>query len=145
VARPRVIKIDVPRRGQSAPIGVRVKNQGDHAETIGIYTDVTPPGGPSNPYGCTPIGRIIDTVVTLGTSQQNNQTVVSATLTFDCADVAGALNQTYTIMAAADAHADDGGACAVFHIQRTTCFIALGDDDTDPSDNRAITNAFRVK
>ena len=64
-----------------------------------------PPGGISNPYGCTPIGRIINTVVTLAPGEQ---TVVSADQTFNCTNVAGALNQTYTINAAVDVHADDG-------------------------------------
>ena len=104
-----------------------------------------PPGGITDPYGCTPSGRIIDTVVTLGTSNQTNQTTVSTTLTFDCADVAGALDRTYTIMAAADAHADDTGACPVFQLQSMTCFNALADDDNDASDNRVSTSAFRVK
>jgi len=48
-------------------------------------------------------------------------------------------------MAAADAHADDGAACGPFQIPSTNCFNALADDDNDASDNRATTNAFRVK
>ena len=101
-----------------------------------------PPGGIPNPYGCTPIGRVINTVVTLAAGAQ---TTVSATLSFSCANVAGALNQSYTIISAADAHADDGGACGPFQIQSMTCFNALADDDNDASDNRASTSAFRVK
>ena len=66
-------------------------------------------------------------------------------LPFNCADVQGALNQTYTIMAAADAHAGDPGTCPVFQIYSMTCFNALADDDNDSSDNRATTNGFRVK
>jgi len=122
-----------------------VRNKGDHTESIGVYVDIVPPGGPTNPYGCTPFGRVVDTVVTLGTSNQNNQTSLTAALSFNCANVAGALNQSYTIMAAADAHADDAGACAVFQIQTLTCFNSLGDDDNDPNDNRLMTNGFNVK
>ena len=48
-------------------------------------------------------------------------------------------------MAAADAHADDVGACPVFQIQGMTCFNALADDDNDPGDNRATPNGFQVK
>ena len=55
------------------------------------------------------------------------------------------LFRSYTIMAAADAHADDGGACAVFQIQSMTCFNALADDDNDSSDNRVTTNGYQVK
>jgi hypothetical protein len=121
---------------------VQVRNEGDHTETFAVYVDIVPPGGVSNPYGCTPVGRIIDEVVTLAPDEQ---TAVQASPTFDCADVSGALDQTYTIMAAVDVHADDGGPCAEFQIQSMACFTALADDDNDPSDNRATTNALRVK
>jgi CSLREA domain-containing protein len=124
---------------------VQVRNDGDHTESIGVYVDIVPPGGTSNPYGCTPFGRVIDTVVTLGTSNQTNQTTVSTTQTLNCADVAGALNQTYTIIAGVDVHADDGGACGPFQIQTMGCFSALADDDNDPGDNRAIATGPQVK
>jgi hypothetical protein len=42
-------------------------------------------------------------------------------------------------------HADDAGACAPFQLQSMTCFNALADDDDDDTDNRVMTNAFRVK
>jgi hypothetical protein len=101
-----------------------------------------PPGGITNPFGCTPIGRVIDTVLTIAPTQSADATV---TLSFDCADRAGALGQTYTIMAAADAHADDEGACGVFQIQSTACYLALADDDNVASNNRLTTNAYQVK
>ena len=44
---------------------VQVRNEGDHTETIGVYVDILPPGGITNPYGCTPFGRMIDNTVTL--------------------------------------------------------------------------------
>jgi len=122
---------------------VHIRNDGDHTETIAVYADIVPPGGISNPYGCTPIGRVINAVVTLAPGADT--TVSTAPLTFDCANRAGAQGQTYTIMAAADAHADDGAACPVFQIQSMTCFNALADDDSDSSDNRLTTNAFQVK
>ena len=99
-------------------------------------------GGLAGGHGCDPIGRIIDTVVYLAPGEQ---TVVSATPTFDCRDVEGALGQTYTVAAAADAHADDRDACRVFDIPTTTCFIALSDDDNDSSDNRLTASGFAVK
>ena len=123
-------------------VSVQVRNDGDHTEMFAVYVDVIPPGGISNPYGCTPIGRIINTTVTLAPGQQ---TVVSANRAFNCANVAGALNQTYTINAAVDVHADDGGACPVFQIQSMACFNALASDDDDDADNRAAANGFRVQ
>jgi hypothetical protein len=121
---------------------IQVRNEGDHTETIGVYVDIIPPGGVTNPYGCTPAGRVINTVLTLAPGEQ---TSFSTTLSFSCVDVAGATGQTYTIMAAADAHADDSGSCAVFQIQSMTCANALADDDNDPTDDRVTTNGFRVK
>jgi len=135
--------------GRSAPAGenlvIQVRNEGDHTETIGVYVDIIPPGGITNPFGCTPFGRVIHSAVTLGTSNETNQTNLPAALSFTCSDVAGALNQTYTIMTAADAHADDVDACGPFQIQSITCYNALADDDNDPTDNRETTNGFRVK
>ena len=123
-------------------IVIQVRNEGDHTEAIGVYVDVIPPGGVTNPHGCTPLGRVINTTVTLSPGAQ---TTVKATLRFSCADVAGATGQSYTIMAAADAHADDAGACAVFQTQEMACYNALADDDNDPSDNRVTTNGYKVK
>jgi hypothetical protein len=84
---------------------------------------------------------VIDTVVTLAPGQQ---TAVTASLSFSCTNVADALNQTYTIMAAADAHADDSGPCGPFQIQSGTCFGALADDN-DSTDNRVTTTGYKVK
>jgi len=123
-------------------IHVQVRNDGDHAESFGVYVDVVPPGGKGNPYACTPVGRVIDTVVTLAPDEQ---TVVAAFPTFSCGDVAGAQGQTYAISAAVDVHGDDGGACAVSQIQSMGCYNALADDDGDDADNRVTMNAFRVK
>ena len=125
-------------------IAFQVRNEGDHTESFGVYLDIVAPGGSngSNPNGCTPHGRIIDTVVALAPGEQ---TVVETTQTFNCADVSGALGQTYTLMGVVDAHADDGGACGPFQIQTMACFNALADDDDDDADNRVTTNAFRVR
>ena len=123
-------------------IVVQVRNEGDHAESISVYVDIVPPGGMSNPYGCSPAGRIISTTLTLASG---DQTTVSATPTFDCANVQGALDHTYTIMAVADAHGDDTAACAPSQIQTVTCAAALADDDTDATDNRLTTTGFRAK
>src|SRR5207249_6225810 len=49
---------------------IQVRNEGDHTETIGVYVDVIPPGGTTNPYGCFPFGRMIDTTVILAPGEQ---------------------------------------------------------------------------
>jgi len=101
-----------------------------------------PPGGVTNPFGCTPNGRVINTVITLAPGEQQTITVAP---TFDCTDVAGALNQSYTLKGAVDVHADDAGACGPSQIQSFTCFNALADDDDDDTDNRVITTGPQVK
>jgi len=121
---------------------VQVRNEGDHTETIGVYVDFVPPGGVTNPYTCTPAGRVINTVLTLAPGEQ---TSISTTLTFECVDVAGATGQSYTIIGAADAHANDASVCSVGQIQSMDCANALADDDNDSSDDRVTTNGFRVK
>jgi hypothetical protein len=126
----------------SKKVSVQVRNEGNHSESFAVYVDIVPPGGSSNPYNCIPMGRIINTVVTLAPGEQ---TVVNTNRTFNCTNVAGALNQTYTINAAVDVHADDTAACPFSQIQGMTCFNALADDDDDDTDNRASTNGFAVR
>ncbi len=109
-------------------IHVRVRNDDTMTDTIGVYVDVIAPGGPSNPYGCTPNGRVIQTTVVLGPGQATN---VHVTLTFACADQNGAFGKTYTIVAVADDNADDAGACPPFALQSFACTTAVGNDDQD--------------
>jgi hypothetical protein len=123
-------------------IHLLVRNDGDHADSFGVYVDIVPPGGNDNPYACTPAGRVIDTVVTLAPDEQ---TVLKASPTFSCGNVAAAQGQTYTISAAVDVHSDDAAACAASQLQSMDCYNALADDDTQDADNRLNTNAFRIK
>jgi hypothetical protein len=128
--------------GDIKNIVVQVRNEGTATELFGVYVDIVPPGGPTNPFGCTPDGRIIDTVITLAPGEQ---AVLTTTLTFNCTDVPGALNQTWTIKMAVDVHADDAGACGPSQINSTACFNALADDDDDDTDNRVTATGPRVK
>jgi sugar lactone lactonase YvrE len=137
------LKISVPNEGgATTPIEVRVQNRGNHTETIGVYADAIPPGGPSNPYGCAPSGRIIETTVTLAPGKKT--AVSSADFAFTCADAAGARGQRFTIVALVDAHGDDLAACGPGQLQGMACFNALANDDADPSNNRISRNCCRV-
>ena len=40
--------IDPP---QVQEVNATVRNEGDHTEQFGVYADIVPPGGPSNPFG----------------------------------------------------------------------------------------------
>ena len=128
---------------QVQEVNVTVRNEGDHAEQFGVYADIVPPGGPTNPFGCTPTGRIIDTIVSLDTAS-NKQMVVHSSHTFACVDAAGAAGQTWTVIAVADVHADDGGACGPGQLMSMACFNALADDDDDDTNNRMSRNCCRL-
>jgi hypothetical protein len=112
---------------------VTVRNDGTHTDTHGVYVDVIPPGGVTNPHGCTPNGRVIQTTVSLSPGQE---TIVSTTQTFDCANQAAARGKTYRIIAAVDHGGDDSAACGPSTLNSRACFTALADDDDDDRDNR---------
>ncbi len=46
------------------------RNEGDHDEAIAVYVDVIPPGGPPNPGGCIPAGRILETTLFVEAGKQ---------------------------------------------------------------------------
>ena len=117
--------------------------------------DVIPPGGAEDPYGCLPKGRILQTSVTLddtGLTLPKQANVFADTgfigdsrVEFSCSDHAGAVGQTYTLIAAVDVNGDDLAACGPGSIQSIACFNALANDDNVTSDNRAIRSAPRVQ
>ncbi len=144
-------------------VKAQIRNLSDHSDTVGVYMDVTPPGGVLNPFGCLPNGRIIQTSVLMGgtpsdTSQVNvfadTGTLGDGLVEFSCTNLTGALGKTYTIRSVADLHADDlftdtnsdGLAdCRPGALQSLACFNALANDDDDPPDNRRVRNAPKVQ
>lgn len=131
---------------------IQVRNESPQDVTVGVYLDVVPPGGTTNPFGCVPSGRILQTTVALDTGDNKQANVRADTgvlgddlVEFSCTDHAGAVGKTYTLIAAVDVNADDAAACSAGNIQSLACFNALADDDTDPTDNRATRNAPRVQ
>jgi len=136
-------------------IAVKVRNEGDHIETVRVYIDMIPPGGPSNPGGCVPTGRVLDGSVTLdptGVTLPKQQNVFADTGTlgdglvdFSCTNHAAVVGLTWTILAAVDAHGDDSAACGPGLITSMGCYNALADDDSDPLDNRLSRSAPRVQ
>ena len=139
---------------------VKVINQGDHTETIGVYIEVIPPGGVTNPYGCLPAGRILQTSVVLAASPfvadvyADTGTLGDNMVEFSCTNHAGAVGLRYTVIAVVDAHADDAASCGTLFpstppvITSLACFNALGSptsDDNDASDNRLSVNRPKVQ
>ena len=132
-----------PGQTVTAKETITVRNEGDHPDTIGVYVDVFAPGASagSNPFGCTPHGRVLQTNVALNANQK---AIIKVDVAYSCADPVGANGQTYTWMAVADHGADDLASCGVFQIQSQACFAALADDDDDDGDNRVTTSGPRV-
>ena len=135
-------------------VKAKIRNLSDHSETVGVYMDVIPPGGVTDPYGCLPNGRIILTSVFMAAagSPGDNVNVFADTGTlgdglveFSCTDAAGAFGKTYTIIAVSDLHNDDLASCGAGALQSLACFGALADDDQDPPDNRKVRNAPKVQ
>ena len=131
---------------------VQIRNESSVPMTIGVYMDAIPPGGASDPYGCLPSGRILQTTVTFATSDSSQTNVYADTgavgdglVEFNCTDHAGAVGKTYTLIAVADVNADDLAACGPGALQGVACVTALADDDADDADNLAIRIAPRVQ
>ncbi len=135
-------------------VAVKVRNDGDHIETVRVYMDAIPPGGASNPGGCVPTGRILDSSVTLdptGVTFPKQTNVFADTGTpsdglvdFSCTNKSAVIGMTWTLIAAVDAHGDDSAACGPGLLLTAACANALVDDDTD-SNNRLTRNAPRVQ
>ena len=126
------------------------RNDGDHDELMGVYLDVVPPGGASNPGGCVPNGRILQTTLVLEAGRQERLFADTGTLgdglvEFSCTNRAAVVGFTYTLLVALDAHADDLAACGPGAIQSLACFNALANDDGDALDNRLSRSAPRVE
>lgn len=131
-------------------VSAQVRNESGVPKTVGVYIDAIPPGGASDPYGCLPNGRILQTTVALNTGGQTHVYADTGTggdgfVEFSCTDHAGAVGKTYTLVAVADVNADDLGACGAGALQSDACVSALADDDTDDTDNLAIRYAPRVQ
>ena len=130
---------------------VKIRNEGDHTETIGVYIEVIPPGGVTDPFGCLPKGRILQTTVVLAAVPTtvdvyaDTGTLGDNKVAFSCTNHADAVGLRYTIIAVVDAHADDLDDCGAVAILSLACFNALADDDSDATDNRASVNKPKVQ
>ena len=135
----RVKTISVPQEDKlNHDIRVKVRNSGAPpvgcTMQIGIYADITPPGGPTNPFGCTPTGRLIQTSATVAPGNQFQ--ALSGVYNFSCSAATG--GGSYVIVAVADAHADDLASCGPGQLQSMSCFNALADDDAIDANNRMM-------
>ena len=129
---------------------VTVQNDGNHVETVGVYLDVIPPNGSSNPGGCFPTGRIIQNSVTLNPGQQKKVSVDTnkpqeRVIDFGCINYLVVTGQSYKLIAAADNHGDDLEACSEGSLISQVCINALASDDSEPIDNRQVMSKPQIQ
>lgn len=139
-----------------------VRNDGDHTsgpatEPMGVYMDVIPPGGPGDPFGCLPNGRVIETTFdskanhaisavdgTLDGTFQKEGVVIKGFLSFSCGNQTDAVGKKYTIITVVDIHGDDLASCGPGALLTQICANALADDDPVTGDNLVTRSAPRV-
>ncbi len=118
----------------NGPLTVVVANNlSNHAADVGVYLAFLPPGGSSNPGGCSPA-----TVLNLGvfTLLPTDKITVKIDPAWQCANPAAVNGMNWTLKAIADINADDFSSCATLsQVFDTTCSLAMGDDDDNDTNN----------
>ena len=90
--------------------------QSDHADTVGIYLALLPPGGSSNFGGCSPAG-----MQNLGslTLLPGDYVTLKTQPNWHCANPGAVDGMSWTLKAVADVHGDDFGSCSTLQdVQR---------------------------
>ena len=136
IRAPHTLAFSAPGEVISRSLRVDIKNLGDHSDDIGVYVGIVPPGGSSNPFGCSPVGAFnwvdlatggnetfLDDVAPVGAVK------VKADLDWSCADPS-ANGRNYTVKVFADHGADDSASCdTIPELFNGACSVALSDDD----------------
>jgi hypothetical protein len=117
---------------------VVVTNSGsNHTDDVGVYLALLPPGGSSNPGGCSPA-----TVINLGVFSllPGGRISIKIDPPWLCTNPAAVDGMNWTLKAIADVHGDDFASCATLdQVFDSVCSLAISDDD----DNGA--NDFRTR
>jgi hypothetical protein len=109
-----------------------VVNDSAHADTIGVYVDLT------SPTSCAPSGRLLQTTVTL---PANGKTVIYVPANYTCADPSAANGSSYFWVAVSDHAADDLAACEPGMLETATCKNAMINDDVGGSAGHVKTRS----
>lgn len=134
------------------PVTIVVQNQGDHPDDIGVYVALLPPGGTSNPGGCTP-DQVLNWVsyATGGTDSflaavpTGGRVTLKADVTWMCTNPSAVDGMNWTIKAMADHGADDAAACDTFaEVFDGVCESALADDDPPLGGNNTVSRALPI-
>jgi hypothetical protein len=103
--------------------------QSDHADSVGIYLALLPPGGSGNFGGCSPAG-----VLNLGslTLLPGDYVTLKTQPNWQCANPGAVDGMAWTLKAVADVHGDDFGSCSTLsQMFDGSCAAALASDDSD--------------
>jgi hypothetical protein len=102
---------------------------------VGVYLAFVPPAGGLDP-NCSPNGVVLVDTVTIA---PRGSTSLTSSPAWQCDTPAAIDGLTWTVIAIADAHADDFASCAtVQQVLTGSCASALADDDQGPSDNTRL-------
>ncbi len=95
-----------------------------------------PPAGSLNPGGCSPNG--VSLVGNVSIPPRGTESLTSAPI-WRCDNPAAVDSLAWTLIAIADAHADDFASCATLQqVLSGACDTALADDDQGASDNTRL-------
>lgn len=124
-----------PGLPDTGAVTIVAKNSDDHTDVVGVYLAFLPPAGALDP-GCTPNGVLHLGNVTIAPRGTESLTTAPA---WRCDNPAGVDGLSWTLIAIADADADDFASCATLQqVLSGACDSALADDDQDPSDNTRL-------
>jgi hypothetical protein len=118
------------------PLTVVVANNlSDHSDVVGVYLAFLPPGGTSNPGGCSPA-----TVMNLGVFSllPLEKITVRVDPAWHCTNPAAVNGMHWTLRAIADIHGDDFDDCGTLpkaFDANFECSSGLADDDDRDSNN----------
>jgi len=115
---------------------VVASSNSNHSDDVGVYLAFLPPGGASNPGGCTPAG-----VVNLGvfTLLPGDRITIKIDPPWTCTNPAVVAGLTWTLKAIADVHADDFASCSpLAETFDSTCSLALPDDHNNNSNHTLV-------
>jgi hypothetical protein len=117
-------------------------SRSEHADTVGIYLALLPPGGTSNFGGCSPAG-----VQNLGTITllPGDYITLKTQPNWQCANPAAVDGMAWSLKAIADVHGDDFGPCSTLsQMFDGSCNAALASDDSDDFNSTYTRPAPRV-
>ncbi len=144
-----------PGVAYSTNVTVVAQNLGDHADNVSVYLAFSPPGGfATNPGGCSVFvlgapavwdaNQVYDwTAIALGVSpallDPGQKITLSGNVEFMCTNPAAVDGDNWQVLAIADVHGDDFGACdTLAEAFDGACSSAANEDDDGDANNTKV-------